>query len=436
MRYVDLVAKRRYSRDIVIPSLIKSGYKDIAEKLYNCADFIKYALCDNCNVVHYNGFSSCKNRFCPICSKKRSMLYFSRFTPIFRKLIKSGYYVVGLNFTIVNIEDLSKSIDILNKAFRILQHDDKIYSKEFNRRFIGGVRCIETKEGLNSKLWHTHMHCLIIKKEKSYDIDFLSKAWNHAVMLAGGKESDTVSGLYGLCSIFSIKDKHNLNTNFEKSIEIGVLETVKYITKFDFEFDSAKLPELIKALKGVRMINTWGLLRKVNLNIEKDMSKSYTEVYKLCCTNCGSYDFSEFYSKRLFRNVAEFDINNAIVEMESKIKSGLCVLVNGLEIGKKYNGVMFTEEHATFYGKEFIVRYEKGKYLSYIKDNVNLKKNYQIVINKKNSVTNDTVSRKSMTMTEYSKVPGMRNIEFSDEMLVHILTPKYCNMLRGKVDSK
>lgn len=424
MRYKEVLAKRRYSRDLVIPALIKSGFKDLAEKLYNCADYFKYALCNDCYTAHYDGFDSCKQRFCPICSKKRSMLYFAKFTPVLRNLIKAGYYVVGLNFTIVDCEDLQKTIKVLNTAFRYMQSGSKELRKEFNKRFIGGFRCTETKVGVFSKLWHSHLHCLAIKKEKSYDIDFLAEAWNRAVKLAGGKESETVPGLYGMCSVFTIKDKHNLNSPTEKSIEIGVLETMKYITKFNFEMDIDKLPELIKSLKGVRMVNTWGLLRKINTNVEKDMNKSYTEVMKLCCSNCGSYNFSEFYSKRAYRDIAEFDINNAIVEFESNIKSGLCVLTNGLEIGKMYGGVMFTEEHAKFYGKEFVVRFEKGKYLSYIKDDIHLKKDYQVFVNKNNPVTHKNVGMKAITMTEHAKAPGMRNIEFADSMLVHIVTPK------------
>ena len=363
MKYQDVINKRAFARQTIIKPLYDKGFKKLALSISNCADYINYALCLDCNTLHFNGFSSCKERICPICSKKRSMLLFKRFVPVFRNLIKQGYYINGLNFTIVNNDNLKKSIEVLNKAFRILQHDDKNFRKEFNKRFIGGLRSLEIKIGENSKLWHPHLHCLVVKNKFSRDFDFLSDAWNKAVKLAGGKESETTPGLYGLVSIFSLVDKKNTNTPLEKSIEVGTLETLKYITKFDYELDSERIPELITAIKGVRMLNTWGVLRKVDINVEEDMNKPYTEVLQSVCSVCKGTDFFEFTSRRTFNNVHDFNIDDAIITQQPANKPGEYLVdpFGEFEIGKVYNGVMWTELHAALKGKMINIVHEYGQ---------------------------------------------------------------------------
>lgn len=417
-----MTSLRYLAHNVIVPVLSSKGFNKLAKDITACGEYIDYALCSSCYTNHYNGFSSCKQRFCPICAKKRSLLYFSRFCPAIRELIGKGYYVNGLNFTIVNTDNLKNSIEVINRAFRILQHDDNNNSKEFNRRFIGGVRCLEVKLGENEKLWHPHLHCLVVKDKYERDIEFLQKAWNHAVKLAGGKESTTTPGLYGLVSIFSLKDKKNLNTVSEKSIEIGCLETLKYITKFDYDIDADKIPELIPALKGVRCINTWGILRKINIDIEEDMNKSFTEVCEQCCSNCGGTDFIEFSSKRIYKDVQDFDENNFVISgIKGKHKVGLVELAENLVVGQLYDGVMFTEKHLHLIGKRFNVIFENGKYIlhdSTIEKIIKTSYSFYYV----SPSDNNKIFKRNLTAQH--KLHTMEPITFSEPMLIHILDTK------------
>ena len=422
MKFQDMISLRYLAHNVIVPALSDSGFKKIANNIKSCGEYIDYALCSSCYTNHYNGFSSCKQRYCPICAKKRSLLYFSRFCPVIRELINKGYYVNGLNFTLVNTNNLKNSIEVINSAFRILQHDDKNFSKEFNRRFIGGVRCLEVKVGVNEKLWHPHLHCLVVKDKFERDIEFLQSAWNHAVKLAGGQESKTTPGLYGLVSIFSLKDKKNLNSSTEKSIEIGCLETLKYITKFDYELDGKLIPELIPALNGVRCINTWGILRKINTDIEEDMNKTYTEIREQCCSNCGATDFIEFVSKRVYKDIKDFDENNFVISgLKAKDKSSLVELAEDLVVGQLYDGVMFTERHKHLIGKRFNVIFEKGKYILHDPSIEKIiKTRYRVFVNSK--IDENKVYRYELHSKH--KVHTMDPIIFSQSMLVFYLDKK------------
>ncbi len=409
MKFADLIQKREFSKTILLPNLYAKGFKKLAYAISQCADFLDYALCMDCRTLHFNGFSSCKQRLCPVCSKKRSLLLFKRFVPVLKDLLNEGYYINGLNFTIVDSNNLDKSLNTLNKAFRILSHDDKTFAKEFKKRFVGGVRATEVKIGSNSGLWHPHLHCLVVKDKFEKDYTWLSEAWNKAVMLAGGVESKTTPGLYGMVSIFSLKDKHDLNSDKEKSVEIGVVETFKYITKFDFDVDIDYLPELIKSVKGVRMINTWGILRKINLDIENEMNKPYREVFQSCCTMCGGTDFFEFTTRHIFHDVHDFDLEYSISRLEPVHKPGLAMIWPDacFKVGEVYNGIMWTDSHERLRGQSFNVIYENGYYV------------YNQPVNATKTYTS-TVFVKGIGNVEdgcKETVPSFHSIRFTPEML-------------------
>ena len=257
MKYKDLLQKQYLAKNIVAPAFYVAGYKKIAEHINDCSTFKRYSVCSDCGQIYFNGSYLCHERFCPICNKKRSMIYFYRFVPVIKKLLSRGYYVNMLNFTLVDDSNLQHSLDVLTKAFRYIQHDSKEYRKMFNSMFVGGVSSKEIKLGENSKLWHPHIHCIVIKDHYSEDFEYLKLIWNNSVRLAGGNASATDPTKYGSVYISSIVDRASHLSDKQSSIEVGVLETMKYITKFDYQLDSALIPELVKSLKNVRTVNTW-----------------------------------------------------------------------------------------------------------------------------------------------------------------------------------
>lgn len=380
MEYKKFLHKLANTRLYVIPALEKAGFKQKAFNMYDCGSYKDYLICTSDYTAHFNGFSSCKDRFCPLCQEKRSRLYFARFVPVFRKLLKQGYYVNMLNFTITDTATLQEGLDILTKAFRYLQHENKIYRKLFKQSFAGGVICKEIKEGENSKLWHPHLHSLVVKDHFSKDFDWLKDAWNHAVKIAGGRPSASDPSKYGSVHICSVIDRKNLNTDKFKSVEAGCIETIKYITKFDWQCTSAdKVKELITTLKGVRAINTWGILRKIDLNVENELDKSFNEIRKCCCTVCGGTDFYQIYTRMTLKNVVDFKDTDYDCTQEYKLNytngqlTRLVELKDELEVGQVYDGVMFTEEHEKLKGQAFAVITDKGKILKF---NHNMQYNY------------------------------------------------------------
>ena len=367
MKYKDLLQKQYLAKNIVAPAFYGAGYKKIAEHINDCSKFKRYSVCSDCGQIYFNGSYVCRERFCPICNKKRSMIYFYRFVPVIKKLLSRGYYVNMLNFTLVDDSNLQHSLDVLTKAFRYIQHDSKEYRKMFNSMFVGGVSSKEIKLGENSKLWHPHIHCIVIKDHYSEDFEYLKLIWNNSVRLAGGNASATDPTKYGSVYISSIVDRTSHLSDKQSSVEVGVLETMKYITKFDYQLDSALIPELVKSLKNVRTVNTWGVLRNIFDGVENDMLKPYSELYKNCCTVCGSNDFYDFCSTHSFKDVADFDLDKALLVKESKVLFGnnniisMVKLKKDLVIGQTYGGVVYGKRQADYQNNYFQVTHYKDE---------------------------------------------------------------------------
>ena len=321
-----------------------------------------------------------------------------------------------LNFTITDSTDLEKSIQVLNDSFRYLSHQNRFMKKVFNSIFIGGIRSLEVKVGENSKKWHPHLHCIVVKDKYSKDFEFLRDSWNMAVKKCGGIES-SLDGKYGSVFVSSIVDKKNPKNSNEYSVETGVLETLKYITKFDYSSYGDMLPELVRALKGVRSINTWGCLRNINLDVEEDMDKTYSEVYKVACSVCGSTDFIKFTSRSLLPNTKCFDYSDSVLEKQDKLLPGKVEIRDGLEVGKLYGGVMFTALHATLAGKQFEVYKHKNKYKTVVVQNVEHIKEEKVYI--PNSGKAYVKGSNTQTFKDRVTMPEPKELIFSEEMLVH-----------------
>ena len=374
LKFYEFLAKKATIELTMIPQLVKAGFKNIAYNMSCCGDFKRYKICSHDYTAHFAGANVCRERICPLCQKKRSMLYFARFVPAIKQLLEAGYYVNFMTLTMTNNENLKQMQDTLKIAFRYLQHDNKVYRKIFKKSFVGGVYAIEEKMDDDNRTWHVHLHALVVKDHFSKDYDWLAPAWNECCRVAGGLPSATDASKYGSVDIKGIYDKTGLCNDRAMSVEHGCLETFKYITKFDFEANFAHIGELITATKGVRMINSWGVLRKISTNVDNDIDKSFDEIYKCCCTACGGTDFMTYVTPRTLHSAVDFkptdyvkvNASGSDLAMFRKGLSKLHELKPDLKVGELYGGVLYTDRHAELQGQLLtLIREKDGLYYKY-----------------------------------------------------------------------
>lgn len=292
MKYTDFQEKRRFAQKIVVPALIEHGYDQKAIRIAKCGFFKHVALCSTCKTAYFNGASTCKDRFCPVCQKKRSLLWLAKLYPIFDNLINKGYIVNFLTLTIKDTESLKEGLDLLLGAFRVMQHDDKTMSKQFNNLFIGGIRALEVKMGANSKLWHPHLHMLVVKNKKSKDFETIKNMWEKALQVVSGKKEKL--GSVDIRNI-SFTTETGQKKFGRQALLQGICECFKYLTKSSWQMEN--IPEMIETLAKVHSLSSWGNIRyylakqNAEREIEKEMDMTETELEHHVCKVCGDDAF-------------------------------------------------------------------------------------------------------------------------------------------------
>ena len=280
INYSVLKEKKKYAFEYVIPALMEQGFEKKAKNISLCGHWLEIAHCNSCGTNYLSGFNSCKERFCPICELKRSRLWFTKLVPVVEELLEYKYYLNMLTLTIPDTDTLSEGIDLLFRTWRYMVGKNKEISKEFKKRFIGGIKCLEIKKGENSGKWHCHFHCIVAKSYPSRDFEFILKAWSKAYQVVSKTKVE--------CNIdiraFKYKQREDLIKN--------VLECCKYVSKFEWHIDK-DVAELLESMKDVRSVSSWGIIKSMiqEDSVEYDMNKSLADVDELVCDICGNDNF-------------------------------------------------------------------------------------------------------------------------------------------------
>jgi hypothetical protein len=213
-------------------------------------------------------------------------------------LIEDDKIINVVNFTIKDTKYLEFGIDLINNAWRFMTNTDKTFRSNFKSLNIGGIRSLEVKIGKNSGEWHPHLHTLVVKDKRSKDFEDYKRLWENSLKSVV-KTDEKIGSVFcrGLGSF--------------QSVNAGIVETVKYITKFDwYNFSSEQVTEMVHTLAGRRTISTWGILRKMQQEVEEECQNDYETVEDKTCKICGN-DVFDLFNKRTdsvdSQSVIEFD---------------------------------------------------------------------------------------------------------------------------------
>lgn len=299
MRYKTYCKAKDYSMKNVLPAFreVQKEYaldKDnifykYGEALAYCGNSKIVSVCQDCHTSYYNGAYMCKNRFCPVCQKQKSLILFSKVYPKILELMDKGYYVNVMTFTIKDTENLKLGINLLKTAYRNITHSSQKTREVYSNMFIGGIKSLEVKRGKNSNLWHPHFHALVIKDKFSKDYECLNTLWNKEIRRLVNDSDDTIYE-----DKFYVDEKlgnvwiSNLNTANSKTKVKAVYECIKYITKYEVNDLVHDLKELVYGLKGIRSVDSWGVLRGIEKDAE-EQELSPISVKDLVCKECGSF---------------------------------------------------------------------------------------------------------------------------------------------------
>lgn len=274
-RWQKYVHSRKTMNEIVIPAFDKAGIIDEVKNLTICGKFVYAAECCSCSTKHFKGYNKCRSRWCINCNHVRALAWVARLLPVLKEQMDRGNHITLMNLTVKDMPrgQLKKQIEGLQKAWRLML-DGNGTRKIFKERYPGGIRSLEVKQGKNSKQWHGHYHALGVQYTFAKDYDWISERWKMA--------TSKVFGVNGSVWLHGIDKKNSLLK--------AVIECLKYIMKPELEIytDQELLREAWSTLKGKRQINTWGILRGLAKQVEKDiLEQDEKKLTDFICQYCG-----------------------------------------------------------------------------------------------------------------------------------------------------
>ncbi|MEA4828799.1 MAG: protein rep [Enterococcus thailandicus] len=237
----------------------------------------------------------CKNRFCPMCSWRKTKKDTMQLSILMEYLKKEfGYEFIFLTLTAPNVpgEKLNDEIKDFNNAFKRLSE-----RKEFIKINKGYVRKLEITYNKKENTYHPHFH-VIIAVNKSYfkNKDYLSKKkflelWKEC------KRDNTINQV----------DVRKIDVSDKKSIS----EIAKYGAKdSDYTVSQEVFDMFYKALKSKKLITYNGIFKEI-LELYKQGDLDYlkeidTNYYEFLISHTWNFDKKE-YNLFAFKELSEED---------------------------------------------------------------------------------------------------------------------------------
>ncbi len=234
------------------------GQKKLARELASCGSYLLFRDYFTVREVRLkSGYFCNQNLLCPLCAIRRAARlldsYMRRFEFLLEENPDARCFFVTL--TVKNGEDLANVFEHLKVSLKRMYQArrDHLKNPSKNRhveaaKAFAGVHSIEVKRGLNSRLYHPHVHCIWICQD-DIDAQRLSDEWLH---FTGDSYIVDVS-------MFDQK----------KAVLKTFLELFKYVLKFS-ETSLADNWHISQTLRRCRLVDSFGSFRGIKLDDLRD----------------------------------------------------------------------------------------------------------------------------------------------------------------------
>lgn len=224
-----------------IQSKIKMSEKTL-ERILDCATYLEFLADRKLEKRKLYSGIFCKNRFCPICSKRKSLndaLVIKVMTEYIKQEMKRRYILVTLTAPNVVGENLKDEITKYNKAI------DKLFKRHKYKKAVKGyLRKLEVTYNKNSETYHPHFHVLISVNSRYFvDKNEYIKRDEWLIDWQNAMEDSSITQV----------DVRRVKMANSKEIDKSILELTKYVAKDSNYLVSEEVFEFFyKGLKGKR----------------------------------------------------------------------------------------------------------------------------------------------------------------------------------------
>lgn len=242
---------------------------DVADKIYNCGDFLGFALngADGYSLVTAN---FCRQKLCPMCQKRKSLKAYANTLKVYEYLQRYNVEYIHLVLTVPNC---SGGVDLVNTVKRLYKSFGKFYNyKDCKAAFKGCLRCLEISYNYENGTFHPHLHCLICVNASYFSSRYYLSYDRLRDLWAKANNTDEAYQI----SVGKIKG----------DVKLGFAEICKYCFKpLDFSLiDDTTAKYILETmgivLKGQRCVQKYGLIKEAFHHLNIDNIEDDTEEIK------------------------------------------------------------------------------------------------------------------------------------------------------------
>lgn len=194
--------------------------------------------------------SYCKQRWCAVCNRIKTAKLISGYLPVLEEM-KQPYFVTLTKKT-VSGDLLKDNIDFMEKTWRKILHSDSGKKKKI--RGIRKSECTIRPAGQ----YHFHFHIIVDGKEAA---EWLIQSWLSRLP----EEANIIAQDYKPADANSLKEMFKYFTKL-------LTTTGKDMKKF---YPTRRMDVIFKAMKGKRVVQSFGGIRAVNEDLEDLNSQIY-----------------------------------------------------------------------------------------------------------------------------------------------------------------
>ena len=291
--------KKLQTNDIIF-KFYNTGFTKESEKIKQCGNYLEFIFKEHQitkeNKKKLANANFCKNRFCPVCSWRRTRNITGQLKEAFTAIQeKEKIATLFLTLTVNNpdVKDLKDTIAKMNKAFKRMSE-----TKRFKNAILGYFKSIEILgDKTPNGQAHPHFHILLVVKENYFKKSDYINQKEFLQMWRDATRNQNITQV----DVRRIKSK---NENFS-DIDSAIAETVKYAVKHS---DLCKRTNedfyyLYTQTKNLRFISAGGILKdhlnliKIDedlINLKKENEALWIEICRLIYTwQNGDYQLKE-----------------------------------------------------------------------------------------------------------------------------------------------
>lgn len=230
--------------------------KKTTERIKDCATYLEFLADRNLENLKLKSGIFCKNRFCPICSKKKSIknaCEIKIITDYISCELKRKFLFVTLTAPNVCGNELDKEITKYNLAFKKL-----VERKIFKKAIKGYLRKLEVTYNKKTNMYHPHFHIVLSVTSSYFVNDYIKrdcwlKNWQEVM------QDNSITQV----------DVRRFKKNNDDKLDKSILEITKYIAKdSNYLTDEKVFENFYNALKSKKELSFSG-----DFKIARDLYK-------------------------------------------------------------------------------------------------------------------------------------------------------------------